>query len=744
MRCERRAAARSRRVVHVGLAAGLALVANVAAALEGRVVDAESGAPLANVTLSVVGRSQTTRCDADGRFVLVPDPRPPFELIAILPGGGYGKPVRIDALPAEGPLVVRIEPAMTELVTVTAGAAPGIRAAPAGGTTIISREDIRSRESRNLTQALENVPGVHDVSEGHAAVPAIRGLAQARSLLLIDGARVTSERRIGPSATFLDPFVLEGVEVARGPGSVAYGSDAFGGVIMARTRRPRPGAGLSYDVEGTLGTGVPQESLGLEIESGLGPRSALLFAAHGRNFEDYDSPEGEVLNSGSSDRGFLAGFAQVAPGGLVTVAVQGDYGRDIERPRTNSDKVRFYYPTEDSLRMTAAYETGPVLGFDSSELSLFLGSYEIVTDQDQFATPTATRQIARAEVAANDFGLRAGAERHWGQTRVEFGLDLNGRFDLEAEDVTIAFDESGAQSQVDSFTTIENATRTDAGIYLSADGAVARAVSLAGGLRYDRVRSRNEGGYFGDLSVTNSDPSGYAAATFGPVSGFSATAQYSRGFRDARLSDRFFRGVTGAGFITGNPDLKAETSDQYDLALRYAAGRWHPAVYVYDYRIENLIERYEDPSRPDDFLFRNRGRARIRGVELELLADLPRWVTLLISGSVSDGEALDDGAPLDDIAPDNLLVQARKGLGERGWVQLRAAWVGELDEPGPNEVAVDSHTVVDASAGWRFTEGFDVQLLVRNLRDESYLLTADRRAPLAPGLSGTLTARFSH
>ena len=276
---------------------------------------------------------------------------------------------------------------------------------------------------------------------------------------------------------------------------------------------------------------------------------------------------------------------------------------------------------------------------------------------------------------------------------------------------------------------------------MSADRNLGSVVSLGAGLRYDRVRSTNTGGYFGDTSVSNAEPSGYLGVTFGPFAAFSTTVQYSHGFRDARLSDRFFRGVTGAGFITGNPDLKPETSDQYDLVLRWGKGRWRPALYVYHYEIDDLIERYEYDTQPDFFFFRNRGRAEIRGIELELLADLPARVQLLVSGSISEGEALDDGTALDDIAPENLVVQARKELGQRAWVQLRGAWVDDLYEPGPNEVALPSHTIVDASAGFSVLEGLELQLLVRNVFDEEYLLTPDGRSPLAPGVSAVLSAR---
>ena len=45
--------------------------------------------------------------------------------------------------------------------------------------------------------------------------------------------------------------------------------------------------------------------------------------------------------------------------------------------------------------------------------------------------------------------------------------------------------------------------------------------------------------------------------------------QVARGFRDPVLSDRYFRGPSGRGFITGNPDLDPETSVQFDVGVRY-------------------------------------------------------------------------------------------------------------------------------------------------------------------------------
>jgi len=723
------------------LAAGLALAhaaAPSAFALDGLVVYDESGEPVANAEVALIGGTQATHTDPDGRFVLVPDPRPPFELLVILPGGEYAKPVVVEELVQGEPLVIRIEPLTTEWVTIDAVAAPDIEAAPAGASRLVAGSDLEVRQPRTLAQSLENVPGVSSVSEGQAAVPAVRGLAQGRSLILIDGARVTAERRAGASATYLDPFILQGVEISRGPGGVAYGSDAFGGVIYAKTRTPEPGGDLALRFSGDVGVGTPQVGAGLEVETGITEHSAVLFAGHYRSYDDYDSPEGEVTNSGSSDQGFLARYAQVVGRGVLSAGFQSDHGTVIERPRTDSDIVRFYYPQEDSNRFTASYDTGSIAGLDSIALSLFYGTYRLVTDQDQFPTATEPRLIERADVSAGDFGVRGVVETHVGRTRFEVGLDVHGRFNLEAEDVVIAFDASGQETRRDVVQTIENARNTDSGVFVSAEGALSRVVSLAGGLRADWVSSTNEGGYFGDVSITDSAPSGFVALTLGSFSGFTVTCQAAHGFRDARLSDRFFRGVTGRGFITGNPDLEPETSDQFDLAVRYAGTIWSSALYLYNYRLEDMIERFEEEE--DFFFFRNRGSARIRGVEIEAQAELRARVSVQLGAAVLQGETLDDGAALDDIPPPSLFVQVRKGIGEHLFVQLRGALFDDDDEPGPNEVAVPGYGLLDAAAGWKVTPNFELQLLGRNLLDESYPLANDRRSPLAPGTSVLLTA----
>ena len=115
-----------------------------------------------------------------------------------LAGGQVTRPVLVQAV-EDGITSIRIG-ALTDEAITGLGAAPSVETAPASATTVLSSTQIAQRNPENLMQALETVPGINQVSEGHASVPAVRGMARGRTLFLIDGGRVTAERRVGPSA----------------------------------------------------------------------------------------------------------------------------------------------------------------------------------------------------------------------------------------------------------------------------------------------------------------------------------------------------------------------------------------------------------------------------------------------------------------------------------------------------------------------------------------------------------------
>jgi iron complex outermembrane receptor protein len=710
------------------------MIAAPAAAVELRVVGLD-GLPLAGARVTVIGASGSWVADADGRLVIDPDPELPLILFIARPDGVALKPVTIGAFPPDGPLEVAVE-AAGETVTVISGVVPDLELPPATAATVLGRSDLDQRAPVTLVQTVENLPGAGRSGTGHGMVPSLRGLPKHRTLILLDGGRVTTERRAGPSASFLDPESVEEVEVVRGPGSVAYGSDAFGGIIRARSRTPDPQAPTSIRYGLFGGVGIPELGAMAEVSTpGFG--GALLVGGHWRRYDDYRSPEGTVDNSGAELGGIRAAYQANLLRGVLRAGWRSDLGSEIGKPAPDSKEERVFYSQDDSHRFDLGFEAPGPGRWNRLAASVFWDAYRLVLDKDRFATSDDLRRLRVSDTDANDYGLRLEAERPLGDVRFVLGLDVSGRFDLHATNSTTFFDASGGETESSTEVAIDDARRDDVGLFAAVNRDWDRW-KLAAGLRADAIRTANRGGYFGDVSTSNTDVSGFLAVTRDLGAGVEATLQIARGFRDPLLSDRYYRGITGRGFITGNPELEPETSRQLDLAVRWRRDNLALAGYAYGYRIDNLIERYRDDG---DFYFRNRGAGEITGLEIEANWIVGADLELQLGAHWIRGEVVDDGTPTDDVPPAGVTAVIRGTPGERWWWMVRGAAFAEDDRPGPTEQARPGYGVVDAGFGWRLSRALELSLVGRNLLDRAYLGSADEDAVLAPGRSLRLTLR---
>ena len=218
------------------------------------------------------------------------------------------------------------------------------------------------------------------------------------------------------------------------------------------------------------------------------------------------------------------------------------------------------------------------------------------------------------------------------------------------------------------------------------------------------------------------------------------TLQFAHGFRVPTLSDRFFVGPSGRGIVHGNPELEPETSDQIDAAVRWARSGRSFSFYAYHYTIEDLIERFRVGN---DFFFRNRGEARVEGIEFESQLALNAAFGLELGAAYAEGETPEDGLPVNDIAAPSAIATLRWHH-QRFYAFLRAAGYLEDDRPGPSEVVRDAYGTFDLGGGFEFLPGFELRLLGKNLTDEFYYEAGDAIAPpgkgrtIALGLVGTL------
>jgi outer membrane receptor protein involved in Fe transport len=702
-------------------------------ALTGVVIDGRSRTPVANAEVGIVGQRGSARTGSDGRFEWALPVVSPAVFVVILPDGRVGRPIPVELLDDVNGVTLLVEVAVAESVDVS-GTAPAIDVSPGSSTAIVPAADVGLRHPATVGEILENIPGVSVISEGQSATPAIRGLARGRTAIFVDGSRASSERRAGANASFLDPAIVDRVEVARGPGSVAYGSDAMGGVIAVRTRRPGYERALQVRFAGTAGTGVPEVNGDLEMSAGYGT-GGILAGVRVRDVDSYDSPSSPVPNSGWRDQGFRVRWEH-GTRSVWSIGWESDLARDIERPRSDSDVVRVTTPFEDSHRLTVSYGVESLAGFRHVRFDGLLGSVSQRTDQDRLPAPARPRRIDRSEVRSREIQLRATGDRATGGARFQFGADVDARYGLESTDTGVSYNGAGAIVTTETTPSIENAHRTDAGVFTQADIQAARRLRLSGGLRADVVHSANIGGYFGNRQITHSAVAGSGAVAVVPARSLTLTAQLSRGFREPMLSDRFYRGPVGRGFIEGNPALEPETSLQVDVLARYDVGRLVFSSAFYDYRVSNLIERYQGGS--TSFFFRNRSAARIRGTELETRAALPAGFAVSATAQASRGRDERDDTPIDDIAPASVSVVTRHSL--RGVSSyLRVAAFGSHAAAGPSEVPTPAYSLVDAGAAWRIGPRLQLSGVMHNLLNEAFYSSAGPRWVYAPGRRGAVT-----
>ncbi len=113
--------------------------------------------------------------------------------------------------------------------------------------SLIDNKVMEHFSKRTTPEMLMNMDGVFVQKTNHGGgSPFIRGLTGNQTLLLIDGIRLNNSiYRYGPNQYLntIDIYSIDRMEVAKGTGSVQYGSDALGGALQMFTVSPLLTAG---------------------------------------------------------------------------------------------------------------------------------------------------------------------------------------------------------------------------------------------------------------------------------------------------------------------------------------------------------------------------------------------------------------------------------------------------------------------------------------------------------------------
>lgn len=201
-------------------------------------------------------------------------------------------------------------------------------------TSAVLRDELRVQPARTSGDTLLSEDGVVvQKPSTSTALPSIRGLGDSRILVLVDGIRLnTTTTSSLPSGlgniNLVDPYLLESVEVVRGPGLAAYGSDGLGGTISLRTRRPVAiaGANLELNAGSRLSYASYDQSFSGSLSGGgRWGRFAAETAFSARRFNDLNggAKSPAVPLSAWNDGGLYLGVSADTGRGNVLLIYQG-------------------------------------------------------------------------------------------------------------------------------------------------------------------------------------------------------------------------------------------------------------------------------------------------------------------------------------------------------------------------------------------------------------------------------------
>ena len=163
--------------------------------------------------------------------------------------------------------------------------------------SVITQEEIRRSSARNVGELLEDIPGVRINNDGGQGMKRIkiRGEDAFRTLVMIDGQKVSEHKSMSGSPMLIDPSMIERIEVIKGPASVLYGSDAIGGAINIITKK-----GGTKPIEGEVSAGMNTSASGKNasgsIYGGIDGWKYRLSASIEDN-DNLKTPKGEMENT---------------------------------------------------------------------------------------------------------------------------------------------------------------------------------------------------------------------------------------------------------------------------------------------------------------------------------------------------------------------------------------------------------------------------------------------------------------
>ncbi|MCC2977105.1 TonB-dependent receptor [Sphingomonas sp. PL-96] len=479
--------------------------------------------------------------------------------------------------------------------------------------SVVTGTELRRRPVQDLAEALENEPGIviNGIGMTRRGI-SIRGMSNEHLLTLVDGRRINDASANMAHVDFdlgwVPSIAIERIEVVRGPLSALYGSEALAGVVNVITRRPDRFEASALSLVGSRdGKGGDTAQLAALVG---GPITDTLGVVAWGAYQHRDRTQGaqDPLQSELEGRealsGSIIGWWEPVQGQRFEIgqaAIDDDRARDTV---TTSSPI-LYYEYQDHV--TRAQTHGSYTGqwsWGEIQARVYRSVLQRVNERDQDQTPT------QATKATNTVG----------DARITLNVFAGNRLTLGGEHRHETLRDSTVNTA--GFKAVDH----DA-LFVQDEWDIREGVSLTAGSRFDH--HPNYG--------WQTSPRAYLVVE--PVEGLSFRGGVGKAFKAPSLKQLSLEYITvaagGRFIITGNPDLKPETSTSYELGTSYTGRGWNVGATLFQNDLHGLVETICVENcgirGSERRAYVNVDRARVRGVELS--GEVTPVATLSLSAS---------------------------------------------------------------------------------------------------------------
>ncbi|AEM72084.1 TonB-dependent receptor plug [Allomuricauda ruestringensis DSM 13258] len=572
--------------------------------LSGKILDAETGEPLEQVSVYIPQLENGTVTDQNGNYSLKNLPEGNYKLVISYIGfETYSTSIEINS--ENNQFDYQMSPSAIEMDEVVLSTPfHKLQRENVMKVEQKSMEELKQQGGITLSEGITNIPGVSSVSTGVGiGKPVIRGLSFNRVLVYTQGVRLENQQYGGEHGLGINDAGISSVEVIKGPASLLYGSDALGGVLYLNPEKFEASGETSGDVNMRYFT----NTLGYNANAGFktsGEKLKFLVRGAYATNADYETGDGtSVTNSRFNEADLKTGLAYQASkfktelrynynaselGIPEEIGVQNN-DRDPLMPYQElsthiiSSKNNFFFK-KSSLEATFGYTVNNRKEFEEHHHEEEHEGEEH-EGEEHTEEEHAEEEHEEGEGAALDMRLST--------------LNYNIQFNPQWGKMTTIFGVQGMHQTNENFgeeVLVPNATTNDFGV-LATSHIHFNNSDLQIGLRYD-LRSINgeESGIEGDeeyIPALNKDFNSFNAAVgyrMDLTQNVMGRLNLATGFRAPNLSELTSNGLhSGANRVEiGNPDLDSEQNFQVDLALEY--GNKHIEAYVNTFY--NIINDY--------------------------------------------------------------------------------------------------------------------------------------------------------